>query len=110
MQSQLPTLFIEELAKLLGKTRDSVYTALCRNPESLPPPLYIPGRSTLIWLREDVLEWLKAHRATTIDRETKSNRGAPTKRERMEATQRGMSVSEMRQGNRRAGVQKMGNA
>jgi predicted DNA-binding transcriptional regulator AlpA len=98
------TLGVQELAELLGKTVNSTYTTLSRHPETLPTPLDIPGRATLIWLREDVLDWLKAHRAESHNRTTKSRRGAPTKCERMEAARHGTTVREMRHGNQQSGV------
>jgi hypothetical protein len=54
----LETLDLGQLSAILKKTGDSIRTDLCRNPHRVPPPLDLPGSRRLLWLRQDVLEWL----------------------------------------------------
>lgn len=53
------TITIEELAAALGKKTSTIYQDLHRRPESVPPPLRIPGTRKLLWLRSDVEQWLR---------------------------------------------------
>lgn len=57
------TVGVEELAPILKKQTKSIYSDLVRRPSALPPPLEIVEDGRLLWLYEDVISWLKAHRA-----------------------------------------------
>lgn len=59
----------EDLAPLLGRAVSTIKTDARRRPQSLPPRLKIPGSSRLLWLEQDVAEWLD--RCRTIERNSK---------------------------------------
>lgn len=65
------TVGVEELAPIFKKSTNSIYSDLVRRPDALPPPLEIVEDGRLLWLYEDVVAWLKAHRAPS------STQGAP---------------------------------
>jgi predicted DNA-binding transcriptional regulator AlpA len=50
---------IDELAPLLKRDVETLRRDLSRRPESLPPRLLIPGTRRLVWLEQDVKEWLR---------------------------------------------------
>jgi hypothetical protein len=54
----------EELAPLLRRTVDTIKTDARRRPESLPPRLQIPGSKRLVWLEQDVVDWINRCRVT----------------------------------------------
>jgi predicted DNA-binding transcriptional regulator AlpA len=56
--SDLRTLGVPEICKILHKSPDTIYMDVKRRPNSLPPRLVIPGSRTLLWLESDVHEWL----------------------------------------------------
>ena len=98
----METLTIHDLSAVLHKSPGSIYNDLTRNPQSIPPRIVIPGSIRLLWLRDDVEAWLKSHRvqldADEPDPSTrkKSLRGRPSKKEQVEATRLGISVTELR--------------
>ena len=57
--NELETLDLYDLSSLLKKTAASIRTDLCRNPHRLPPRLYVPGASKILWLKSDVVAWLQ---------------------------------------------------
>lgn len=61
------TVGVEELATMLGRAPASIRMARCRSPESLPPAIRIPGQRRLVWLVDDVVEWLRKHREPTVE-------------------------------------------
>jgi len=48
----------DDLAPVLRRTAETIKVDARRRPESLPPRLRIPGSTKLLWLEQDVLEWL----------------------------------------------------
>lgn len=50
------------IAELLGIEVSTVKMDVRRNPKSLPPRLAIPGRKALMWIEEDVIDWLNSFR------------------------------------------------
>lgn len=59
---ELKTLGVEELAILLKRKPDTIRSDARRRPDTLPPRIIIPGTSKLIWLEEDVANWIKDRR------------------------------------------------
>lgn len=55
----LKTLTIEDLAPLLHRNVETLRRDINRRPESLPPRLRIPSSKRLLWLEQDVAEWLR---------------------------------------------------
>lgn len=55
----LKTLTPDDLAPLLGRAVSTIKTDVRRRPESLPPRLQIPGSKQLLWLEQDVVEWIQ---------------------------------------------------
>lgn len=51
---------LEDLAALLQLHIHTLRADLSRRPESLPPRLYLPGRSSVRFLAADVVAWLLA--------------------------------------------------
>ena len=58
----IKTLGAEELSVLLRRAVDTIRSDARRRPETLPPRIVIPGTSKLLWLEEDVVNWMKEHR------------------------------------------------
>jgi hypothetical protein len=58
----IKTLGVEELSVLLRRAVDTIRSDARRRPETLPPRIVIPGTSKLLWLEEDVVNWMKEHR------------------------------------------------
>ena len=52
----------KELAVLLHRTPNTIRADAHRRPETLPPRLNIPGSNRLVWLEEDVFEWIQSLR------------------------------------------------
>ncbi len=52
----------EFIADLLGIMVSTVKIDARTKPQSLPPRLLIPGRKALMWVEEDVMEWLNSFR------------------------------------------------
>ena len=47
-----------ELAKLLGRSPETVRRDMRRNPMAVPPRLHLPGTRLLRWRPSDVRAWL----------------------------------------------------
>jgi hypothetical protein len=58
----LKTIGVEELAKLLHRTPETIRSDARRRPGTLPPVLRIPKTRKLLWLEEDVVSWMKEKR------------------------------------------------
>ncbi|CAB4158981.1 hypothetical protein UFOVP713_40 [uncultured Caudovirales phage] len=58
----IKTMGVEELSVLLRRAVDTIRSDARRRPETLPPRIVIPGTSKLLWLEEDVVNWMKEHR------------------------------------------------
>lgn len=58
----LKTLTIEDLANLLKRSVSTIRSDVTRRPQSLPPRLEVPGSRTILWLEQDVLDWLQSLR------------------------------------------------
>ena len=80
----MQTYTVDELSKVLRKSKSSIYADVCRNPSVLPPILRIPGSKKLLFV--DVENWMSKYVVHPTERESeqKRRRGAPTKRERLE--------------------------
>ena len=52
----------EYLSQLLQRKVSTIRTDASRRPESLPPRLLIPGTRNLMWVEQDVLNWLNSFR------------------------------------------------
>ena len=63
--TELETLDSAGLAAILHCSVNTIKSNASRSPEKLPPAIRTGGRR-LIWLRDDVLAWLEAHRAGTV--------------------------------------------
>lgn len=55
-------LSVEELADVLHRSPSTVRVDCRRAPHKLPPRLRLPGSTRLVWLEDDVNEWLRRHR------------------------------------------------
>ena len=53
---------VEYLADLLQRKVSTIRMDASRRPESLPPRLVIPGTRNLMWVEDDVLDWLNSFR------------------------------------------------
>lgn len=58
----IKTMGVEELSVLLRRAVDTIRSDARRRPDTLPPRIVIPGTSKLLWLEEDVANWMKEHR------------------------------------------------
>jgi hypothetical protein len=67
------TLGIEELGLILRKKPESIYADRVRRPDVIPPPLKIEEGGRLLWLYEDVVDWLRAHRAPASSTRSANN-------------------------------------
>lgn len=52
-------LTVDDLAKLLHRSRTTILNDRVRNPNAVPPAIKLPGTKHLLWRREDVDAWLK---------------------------------------------------
>lgn len=53
-------LTVEQLAKFIHKTPASIRSDASRNPIALPPICRLPGSKRLLWLLDDVRQWMSA--------------------------------------------------
>ena len=59
---QMETLTIDDLAVILNRARATIATEVTKAPHKLPPRLHLPGSRRVLWLKEDVENWLAEHR------------------------------------------------
>lgn len=52
----------EYVSKLLGKEISTIRCDARRKPWTLPPRLLLPGSSKLMWVEEDILDWVNLYR------------------------------------------------
>lgn len=58
----IKTIGVEELARLLHRRPETIRSDARRRPSTLPPMLRIPKTRKLLWLEEDVINWMKDKR------------------------------------------------
>jgi predicted DNA-binding transcriptional regulator AlpA len=58
-----PLLDLEDLARLLARSPQTIRRDLRRNPDAVPPRLQLPGTKLLRWREADVEAWIDAHSA-----------------------------------------------
>jgi predicted DNA-binding transcriptional regulator AlpA len=58
MSEAKPVLDLEDLALLMGRSRETIRKDLRRNPAAVPPRLLIAGTRLLRWRASDVHGWL----------------------------------------------------
>ena len=61
--AQIVTIDIDEIARILKRSRSTILSDLCRNPDRLPPSIKL-GK-TRVWLLSTVLDWLQSHEKQT---------------------------------------------
>jgi predicted DNA-binding transcriptional regulator AlpA len=54
-------LTLDDLAKVLNRSPQTIRKDIRRNPEAVPPRLVLPGTRLLRWRTCDVEEWLERH-------------------------------------------------
>ena len=64
----LKMMTVEELSALIHRAVPSIKSDLTRKPESLPPRIKMPGSKRLLWLEQDVIDWLQMCRQVTQQR------------------------------------------
>ncbi len=75
-----------ELAEILQCSLSSIYKSLhdCSRMQ-LPPRLVLPGSRRLLWLSDDVAQWLRSHREVEVPQlDVPRRRGRPCKQFRGE--------------------------
>lgn len=60
MTQQLRVVGPEYLVPLVHRSLETIKVDARRKPQSLPPKLAIPGSSKLLWLEQDVIDWIQA--------------------------------------------------
>lgn len=102
-QAQIFPLIVsyEGLSQLLHRSVGTLQTDACRRPGSLPPACTLPGSRTPLWVVEDVIAWVRAHRdnpdtSRLSPVKRRAGPGASTKAERLAAQAAGLSVKEWR--------------
>jgi predicted DNA-binding transcriptional regulator AlpA len=63
----MQTLTIEDLAFILNRSPATIATEITKTPEKLPPRIRLPGSRRVLWLKEDVDEWLNKYRPSKDD-------------------------------------------
>ena len=51
-------LTVADLSRILGRSPNTVRADVHRNPDALPPRLYVPGTRLLRWRSMDVEKWI----------------------------------------------------
>ena len=54
-KDDIKILYIEDLAKLLGRSKMGITMQVRKNPEALPPRLVFPKTRRIMWLEKDVI-------------------------------------------------------
>lgn len=62
---EMKTVTVEELAKVLNRSPETIRSDVRRRPDTLPVRLKIPGSKQLLWLESDVVTFLQKARVTT---------------------------------------------
>jgi hypothetical protein len=81
------TLDVDGLAALLHRRRSTILTDRSRNPDRVPPSCTPPGARYPLWIRTDVLAWLRRnpdpprHRPHSGNPSRPRHPGRPTKAE-----------------------------
>lgn len=52
---------LDGLARLLHRDRATILADRCRAPERVPPAHKILGTKEPLWIRDEVMEWLRGH-------------------------------------------------
>jgi predicted DNA-binding transcriptional regulator AlpA len=60
--TDLETMNIRDLAKLLHKAPSTIATEVTKSPQKLPPRLRLPDNRKVLWLKKDVESWINEHR------------------------------------------------
>lgn len=55
----MQTLTIEDLAFILNRSPATVATEVTKFPEKLPPRFYLPNSRRVLFLKEDVDNWMR---------------------------------------------------
>lgn len=83
-----PVLTALDLGRLLNKNPSAIFADRSRAPWRLPPACTPPGTKSPLWLLDDVLAWLRAHREPEVappeqpaTEPPRRRRGRPTKAE-----------------------------
>lgn len=104
-----PVVGYDGLSRLLGRTVQTLQADRCRNPASVPPASTPPGSRTPLWVVAEVIAWLQQHRESGARQATSKRRkagpGAPTKAEKIAASEVGLSVKEWRALQKEGGAQ-----
>lgn len=112
-----PVIGLDELSKLLRKSRSSILSDRTRARHRLPPACTPPDSKTLLWITEDAIAWLRQHQEQVVEPPAPSpsdssppelsistpRRGAPSKEERLAAMAAGLTVREFRRQRRDVG-------
>ena len=61
MSSPSPLLDLQSLARLLGRSPQTIRRDLRRNPDAVPPRMQLPGTRLLRWREVDVAVWLNGY-------------------------------------------------
>jgi len=56
-----PLLSISDVARLLGRSPQTLKRDLNRNPSAVPPRVALPGTRLLRWREVDVEQWIARH-------------------------------------------------
>lgn len=103
-----PVIGLDELSKLLRKSRSSILSDRTRAKHRLPPACTPPDSKTLLWITEDAIAWLRQHQEppatrpqpdsadTALATLAKPYRGRPSTAETAAAKAAGLSVREFR--------------
>lgn len=57
---------IDELAKLLGKSQETIRKNLRDNPRRVPPRMHMPGTKMLRWRKTEVEIWLEEQQSLSL--------------------------------------------
>lgn len=96
---------IRELANRLYRKEATIRTQVSREPNKLPPRFPIPGSNQVVWMLATVINWMLEQQQksdsfcmnNTADVPMRnSRRGAPSAKEKIDARNAGMSVTQYR--------------
>jgi len=79
---------VEDLSRFLRKEVWSIRSDLCRNPQSLPPFVNLPGTRRKLWRPQDAHSWVAQYvvqsRPVEVYAGNLTKKGRPTKKEVIE--------------------------